>query len=108
MEKKELEESLAAVYAALILHDDGHRITAAKLNKVLSAANITIAPYWGALFEHVCRDRDLDQLLDNLSQPPVLREQPKERIIPYIKEHKFRKTSDPETSDFEASGLFDD
>lgn len=62
----EEKEGLAVTYAALILHDDGHRVTTEKLNKLMQAANVTVAPYWSALFENVLRDRDMEQLLANL------------------------------------------
>jgi ribosomal protein L12E/L44/L45/RPP1/RPP2 len=104
----EEKEGLAVTYAALILHDDGHRVTTEKLNKLLKAANVTVAPYWSALFENVLRDRDMEKLLANLpsgsSEP-----QPLQKEIPYIKEHKFSKKSDGELSDdfVDAGGLFD-
>ena len=63
-EKTGAEKSeLACTYAALILHDDGHQVTADKLNKLLKAANVTVEPYWPSLFERVLKDRNLDDLI---------------------------------------------
>lgn len=103
----EEKEGLAVTYAALILHDDGHRVTTEKLNKLMQAANVTVAPYWSALFENVLRDRDMEQLLANLPSGSSAVEPQKE--IPYSKEHKFSKKSDGELSDdfVDAGGLFD-
>lgn len=106
----EEKEGLAVTYAALILHDDGHRISAEKLNKLLQVANITIAPYWSALFENVLRDRDLDLLLLNSPSGGATVPEPQpQKKIPYIKDHKFSKKSDGEeeinVEDF--GGLFD-
>jgi hypothetical protein len=54
---------LACTYAALILHDDGHQVTAEKINKILKAANVTVEPFWPTLFERVLKNKKLDDLI---------------------------------------------
>lgn len=62
---------LALTYAALILHDDGHQVTAEKLEKLLKGANISVEPYWPSLFERVLKDRNLDDLILSAGAAPA-------------------------------------
>jgi len=54
---------LAVTYASLILHDDNVPITADKLNAIVSAAGVKVAPYWTNLFARVLATKNLDDLL---------------------------------------------
>jgi len=56
---------LACTYAALILHDDHVPITAERLNTLISAANVTIQPFWPSLFARVLEKRNIDDLILN-------------------------------------------
>jgi hypothetical protein len=64
-------DELAVTYAALILHDDGHAVTADKLDKLVKAAGVEVAPYWGMLFERVLKERNLDDLILNGGGAPA-------------------------------------
>jgi len=55
----------------LILHDDGHAVTADKLDKLVKAAGVEVAPYWGMLFERVLKERNLDDLILNGGGAPA-------------------------------------
>ncbi|MEW5309115.1 MAG: hypothetical protein WDW38_001024 [Sanguina aurantia] len=55
--------SLAVVYAALILHDDGLEITAEKLVAITKAAGITVEPYWPALFAKLFAKKSIGDLI---------------------------------------------
>merc|ERR1712166_772268 len=44
---------LCCSYAALMLHDDGLEISAAKLAKVIKASGNDVEPYWPLLFSKV-------------------------------------------------------
>eukprot|EP00011_Vannellida_sp_DIVA3-517-6-12_P002180 CAMPEP_0114604068 /NCGR_PEP_ID=MMETSP0168-20121206/356_1 /TAXON_ID=95228 ORGANISM="Vannella sp., Strain DIVA3 517/6/12" /NCGR_SAMPLE_ID=MMETSP0168 /ASSEMBLY_ACC=CAM_ASM_000044 /LENGTH=116 /DNA_ID=CAMNT_0001814891 /DNA_START=31 /DNA_END=381 /DNA_ORIENTATION=+ len=57
-------EELAVTYATLILHDDNIAISAEKIEKVLGAAKVTVAPYWGGLFEKVLGGRTSKEVDD--------------------------------------------
>ena len=54
---------LACSYAALILHDGGVNVTAEKIQELLSAANVTVEPYWPMLFSKYLSEKDLDDLI---------------------------------------------
>lgn len=55
----------------MILHDDGHAVTADKLDKLVKAAGVEVAPYWGMLFERVLKERNLDDLILNGGGAPA-------------------------------------
>eukprot|EP00029_Vermamoeba_vermiformis_P003056 TRINITY_DN13418_c0_g1_i1.p1 TRINITY_DN13418_c0_g1~~TRINITY_DN13418_c0_g1_i1.p1 ORF type:complete len:108 (-),score=50.17 TRINITY_DN13418_c0_g1_i1:78-401(-) len=104
------KDELAVTYAALILHDDGHAVTADKLDKLVKAAGVEVAPYWGMLFERVLKERNLDDLILNGGGAPAAApaaaaptEAPKE-------EKKEKKEEKPKSEDeaIGAFGLFDD
>jgi len=56
---------LACTYAVLILHDDKVQITADKINTLLTAANVTVQPFWPSLFARVLGGRNIDDLILN-------------------------------------------
>ena len=43
-------QELACIYAALALQDDGVKITADKIQAIVSAAGVTIEPFWAGLY----------------------------------------------------------
>jgi ribosomal protein L12E/L44/L45/RPP1/RPP2 len=57
---------LACTYAALILHDDGLEITADNLNTILKAANVTVEPYWPALYVKLFAKKSIGDLISNV------------------------------------------
>jgi len=57
------KEELAVVYASLILHDDKVPITSENIQKLLTAANVTVEPYWPKLFASLLEGRDVGSLL---------------------------------------------
>eukprot|EP00168_Porphyra_purpurea_P011716 TRINITY_DN2992_c0_g1_i1.p1 TRINITY_DN2992_c0_g1~~TRINITY_DN2992_c0_g1_i1.p1 ORF type:complete len:131 (+),score=52.21 TRINITY_DN2992_c0_g1_i1:49-393(+) len=57
-------EELAVTYATLILHDDNIAISAEKIESILGAAKVTVAPYWGGLFEKVLGGRSSKEVDD--------------------------------------------
>merc|ERR1712166_1511464 len=54
---------LCCSYAALILHDDGLEISAAKLAKVIKASGNDVEPYWPLLFSKALQGAEVDKLL---------------------------------------------
>jgi large subunit ribosomal protein LP1 len=57
---------LACTYAALILHDDGQEVTADKMAAVVSAAGLTIEPYWTGLFAKFLETKSVGDLISNV------------------------------------------
>eukprot|EP00300_Choanocystis_sp_HF-7_P040305 c6782_g1_i2.p1 GENE.c6782_g1_i2~~c6782_g1_i2.p1 ORF type:complete len:131 (+),score=26.77 c6782_g1_i2:42-434(+) len=57
---------LAMTYAALILHDEGHEITAENLLKITHAAGLTVEPYWPSLFAKLLATKKVDDLITNV------------------------------------------
>ena len=54
---------LACVYSALILHDDDVAITAEKMTTIMKAANVSIEPFWPALFAKSLANISIGDLL---------------------------------------------
>eukprot|EP00884_Botryococcus_braunii_P014689 jgi/Botrbrau1/23220/Bobra.0041s0063.1 len=59
-------DELACVYAALILHDDGLEISGDNINTLVKAANITVEPYWPALFAKLFERNSIESLLTSV------------------------------------------
>jgi len=51
------------VYASLILHDDKVPITSENIQKLITAASVTVEPYWPKLFASLLEGRDVGSLL---------------------------------------------
>jgi len=60
------KEELACTYAALILHDENIAITADKINSLVKAAGVTVAPYWPSLFERVLKSNNIESLINSV------------------------------------------
>ncbi len=56
---------LAAVYATLILYDDGIPITAEKISTLAKAAKVPMESYWPLLFVKFAEKKNLEDLLLN-------------------------------------------
>ena len=54
---------MACTYAALILYDDGHQVSAEKISKVLKASGVSCESYWPGLFERALKTKSLDDLV---------------------------------------------
>jgi len=104
---------LACTYAALILHDDNVPITADKISALVSAAGITIQPFWPSLFARVLSTRNMEELLLSTgggaapapaavasSEADTKKEQPKE-------EKKKKEEPKEEEDEDMGLGLFD-
>ncbi|KAL0491964.1 ribosomal protein LP1 [Acrasis kona] len=63
---QEKVESLACVYAALILHDEKIAITGDAIKSLVAAANVKVAPYWPGLFAKALAGKDVSALLANV------------------------------------------
>ncbi|OAF67937.1 60S acidic ribosomal protein P1 [Intoshia linei] len=64
----ELNKEMACVYACLMMLDDNVPVTENKLEKVLSAADISIEPFYTKAFAKCCQQKDYMQtLLTNAS-----------------------------------------
>jgi large subunit ribosomal protein LP1 len=62
---KAQKDELAVTYAALLLHDGELEITEEKLNKVISAAGLTVDGYWAGLFAKALKGKNIADLLSN-------------------------------------------
>jgi large subunit ribosomal protein LP1 len=62
---KAQKDELAVTYAALLLHDGELEITEEKLNKVISAAGVSVEGYWPGLFAKALRGKNIADLLSN-------------------------------------------
>mmetsp|Transcript_4241 Transcript_4241/g.7764 ORF Transcript_4241/g.7764 Transcript_4241/m.7764 type:complete len:111 (-) Transcript_4241:39-371(-) len=58
---------LACVYAALILADDGHAVTADKLSAIISAAGVKVESYYPALFAKAASQLNVDEIVTKMS-----------------------------------------
>jgi large subunit ribosomal protein LP1 len=56
-------QELLVTYAALVLHDGKVELTEDNLEKVVSAANGTVQPFWFKLFSQLLHGKDLGELL---------------------------------------------
>ena len=56
-------DQLCCTYAALILHDDGQEVTAAKINKLVEASQNSVEKYWPILFARTLGGRDINSLV---------------------------------------------
>ena len=56
-------DQLACTLASLLLHDEGRDSTAEELNKVLKAANVTVAPYWTMLLGKALEGKNVGDYL---------------------------------------------
>ena len=63
---EKMSGDLACTYAALILHDDGQEVTADKMAAVVSAAGLTIEPYWTGLFAKFLETKSVGDLISNV------------------------------------------
>ena len=63
---KQQKDELACSYAAMLLHDGELEITEEKLNKVLSAAGLTVEGYYPGLFVKALKGQDIAKLLANV------------------------------------------
>ena len=74
-EKKEIKmankDQLAVCYAALILHDSGAPVTAEKMNAVIAAAKITVAPVYAALYEGFLKKNSIKSLIAGGGSAPA-------------------------------------
>ena len=59
------KQELMCVFAALVLNDDKVAVTEENLNKLITAANGTVEPYWPKLFAGLLKDRDVSELVLN-------------------------------------------
>ena len=59
-------DELCCSYAALMLHDDGLEISAAKLAKVIKASGNVVEPYWPLLFSKALQGAEVDKLLSEV------------------------------------------
>jgi large subunit ribosomal protein LP1 len=60
------KEELACTYASLILSDDDIAITGEKIQTILTAADITVEPYWPGLFARALEGVDIKTLITNV------------------------------------------
>lgn len=56
-------DQLCCTYAALILHDDGQEVSAAKINTLIDASHNSVEKYWPILFARTLGGRDLNGLI---------------------------------------------
>jgi ribosomal protein L12E/L44/L45/RPP1/RPP2 len=56
-------DQLCCTYAALILHDDGQEVTAAKINTLIDSSHNSVEKYWPILFARTLGGRDIHGLI---------------------------------------------
>ena len=59
-------DELSCIYASLILIDDDVAVTGEKIQTLLKAANVKVAPYWPGLFANAVGSMDAKTLLGNV------------------------------------------
>nr|P27464.1 RecName: Full=Large ribosomal subunit protein P1; AltName: Full=60S acidic ribosomal protein P1; Short=A1 [Polyorchis penicillatus]AAA29791.1 A1 acidic ribosomal protein [Polyorchis penicillatus] len=95
---------LACVYSALILHDDA--ITAEKMNKIISAANVNVEPYWPGLF--ALEGKNIGDLICNVgSSGPAAGAPAAGAAGGAVEEKKEEKKAESEDESDDDMGLFD-
>ena len=57
------KDQMSCTFAALFLHDEGIEVTAANLNKVLTATNCKVAGYWPMLFANALQGHSVGEFL---------------------------------------------
>eukprot|EP01132_Coremiostelium_polycephalum_P004145 gene4145-5186_t len=62
---KTVNDQLACIYSALLLHDDGIEITDDKIKTLLKAANVEVAPHWPGLYARLLKKTNIKDLLLN-------------------------------------------
>lgn len=60
---KATHDQLCCTYAALILHDDGQEVSAAKINTLVDASHNSVEKYWPILFSRTLGGRDICSLI---------------------------------------------
>ncbi len=60
---QQAKDQLAVTLASLILHDDKSDVTADAINRVLKAANVTVAAYWPMLFAKALEGKNVGDFL---------------------------------------------
>ncbi|XP_002131514.2 large ribosomal subunit protein P1 [Ciona intestinalis] len=101
---------LACVYASLILSDDQVDITADRISKLLSAANVTVEPFWPGLFAKALDGVDIKSLICNVgsgSGAPAGGAAAAEETKAEVKEEEKKEESEEESDDDMGFGLFD-
>ncbi|KAL0209969.1 hypothetical protein P9112_010053 [Eukaryota sp. TZLM1-RC] len=58
-------ESLATIYAALIINDEGLDVTADKITTLLSQANVRVEPYIPPMFARALEGVDMKELIQS-------------------------------------------
>jgi len=61
------QQELAVVYAALILQDEGIKITGDKIQALLTAAGVEVEPFWPGLYAKALESVDVKSLISNIS-----------------------------------------
>ncbi|KAL0225390.1 hypothetical protein RCL1_003302 [Eukaryota sp. TZLM3-RCL] len=64
-------ETLATVYASLLIHDEGVAVTSDKIEKVLAAANIKVEPYLPPMFARALEGVQIADLIKGASAAGV-------------------------------------
>lgn len=64
-------DQLCCTYAALILHDDGQEVTAAKINKLVETSQNKVEKFWPILFARTLGGRDISSLVFATGSAPA-------------------------------------
>jgi large subunit ribosomal protein LP1 len=56
-------DQMGCTFATLMLHDMGTEVNATNMNKVLTAAGLTVAPYWPMLFANALDGKNVGDFL---------------------------------------------
>jgi large subunit ribosomal protein LP1 len=104
---------LACVYSALILHDDGLAVTADKIQKLITAANVDVEPFWPGLFAKALENQDLGALISGAGAAAPAASASAATAAPAAKEEEKKEEEKPKEEEEEESdddmglGLFD-
>ncbi|KAI1729710.1 60s acidic ribosomal protein [Ditylenchus destructor] len=70
-------QELACIYAALALQDDEQKITAEKMQALITAAGVQVEPFWAGLYAKALEGVDVKALISNIGSGKK-KEEPKE------------------------------
>merc|ERR1711894_666843 len=102
------KDQMACTFSALFLHDEGIEVTAANLNKVLTATNCKVAGYWPMLFANALQGHSVSEFLavSGGSAPAQVATTNAGGDAPAKEDKKEEKAEEEEEEDMDIGDLF--